>query len=408
MLKSKKTELRLLSLGDQIFFSVANFILTIILAKYYSDEAVAGYGIGLSIALILQNSLRSCYVVQNSVLAAPIFRKRAPKVLGQHLIMWSVILSIEFIVCLALLFLHPSPLYESMIFGTLICSLIYAQLDFDRIVLIKHDKVIDPFLASFAFALLIGALFFVIPRFDIPFEWTMGLIATYAGFKMIRLFFLVGAPDFFWGWRLMKRDMKKNLPASLLGVAGFSGYNHIPLMILSHVAAPIHAAVFVALRGLMQPIQVVIRSLDVIDKNIASGNGKTHAALRHTLFRQMIIYAGLSITSILGALLLGPLIIHIVYGEKYENFNFVLTGWAIIFSFLAVTYPLETVIVKLNRLTIYNTWRLLAGATGLLLAAILCPTMGVAGAMIACLSGWIVSMLSTIWVIRDVFYPSKE
>src|SRR4051812_2378090 len=95
LFKPGRLSMRALSLGDQLLFSAANFLLMLMLARYYSDVEVSGFGIGLSIALIVQGTQRTCYIVQNSVLSPGIFRRRSDKVLGQHLIVWAFIIAAE-------------------------------------------------------------------------------------------------------------------------------------------------------------------------------------------------------------------------------------------------------------------------------------------------------------------------
>lgn len=394
---------RLWSLLDQVFFSAANFLLVVCLARYYSDIEVAGYGIGLSIALMIQSTQRTCYVVQNAVLAPGIFRRRAKSVLGQHLVAWGWILALEILLAALLLAFLDGEYAYAIVLSTFVCSLIYAQLDFDRIALTKHDRMKDALYASVIFLILCGALFFLIPAWGISYTATMLLVGLYAVLKILRLIMIIGRPDFIIGARLARRATQKYLFSSLLGVVGYTGHSHGPLFILGSVAAASHAAAFVAMRGLMQPLMVIIRSLDVIDKNLVqSESGKSFAALKAVLLRQVAIYGALSAAAILGSWLLGEWVIHLVYGHRYDDFIPLLTGWAVIFSLLAITFPIETVVVKLDRLKRYNSLRLVAGAAGLLLAVILCPPMGAMGAVWASISGWAACVACAGWIIRDV------
>jgi O-antigen/teichoic acid export membrane protein len=405
---SGRMALRTLSLLDQVLFSAANFVLTLILARYYSDIEVAGYGIGLSIALLIQSTQRTCYVVQNSILSPGIFRNRATKVLGQHLIIWAFILAAEIAISSLLLWLYPDEYHLAILCSTIVCSLIYAQLDFDRIVLIKHEKVIDPFIASAAFLVMNAVLFYAIPKWHIGYLITMSLVGAYAILKIARLILLIGKPDFFWGWRLAMKDLRKYFGSSMLGVAGYAGHSHIPLFILGKVALPIQSAAFTLMRGLTQPLMVIVRSLDVIDKNVfQAGTLNTSQALRAMLFRQLTLYVLLSIGAILGSIFLGKPVLHLIYGEKYIGFSGLLVGWTFIVSMLALIAPVETIIAKLNRINQYNFLRILAGIAGTVLAVFLCKPMGAYGAMLACLGGWIVCLGSAIWLIRDVVFGKQ-
>lgn len=394
---------RLWSLLDQVFFSAANFVLVVCFARYYSDVEVSGYGIGLSIALIIQSTQRSCYVVQNAVLAPHIFRKRARAVLGLHLTAWAWILAVEFVFAAILWALNPGVYAHAIILSTLVCSLIYAQLDFDRIVLAKYGRTHDALAASVLFFVLAILLFFTIQPWHIDFSTTLLLVGGTAAFKIARLATIVGWPDLVLGSRLAKRAMRRYLVSSILGVAGYTGHSHGPLFILGYMAPASHSAAFVALRGLMQPLMVIVRSLDIIDKSLMqSENGKSLPVLREAMLKQMVVYALLSLCALLGSMLLGKFIVGLVYHERYEGFDHLLTGWAWIFSMLAITLPVETVIVKLGRINRYNHLRLLAGVVGMILAFMLCPQMGASGAIYASIGGWLVCVAVATWLIRDV------
>ncbi|MGE3714616.1 MAG: hypothetical protein AB7F82_08855 [Alphaproteobacteria bacterium] len=396
---------RIWSLLDQVCFSAANFILVVCFARYYSDIEVSGYGIGLSIALIIQSTQRNCYVVQNAVLAPVIFRRRARAVLGQHMVAWGWILAAELLVFAVLLLVIPGDYAHAIIFSTFVCSLIYAQLDFDRIALAKHDRILDAFYASLVFLALSGALFFLIPLWDIGFNVTMALVGGYALLKIARLVMIVGRPEFSIGRRLAGRAFRKYLASAVLGVVGYSGHSHGPLFILGSVAAPLHSAAFVAMRGLMQPLMVIIRSLDIIDKSLMQAQGdKVPAGLRHAMLRQLAAYAVLCLCAIAASALLGDYVISLVYQDRYSGFDQLLTGWAVMFSLMAITFPIETVIVKLGRLVLVIRRRLLAGAAGRGLAVWRCPLMGARGAIWACIGGTAVGVLCAAWIVRDVIF----
>jgi O-antigen/teichoic acid export membrane protein len=236
----------------------------------------------------------------------------------------------------------------------------------------------------------------------------MGLIGLYAIFKTIRLVFLTGRPDFITGSRLLRRDIRRHLTASVLGVAGFSGFSHIPLFILGAIAAPVHAAAFVAVRALVQPLGIVLRSLDVIDKNIfAAASVRTPDALRTMFWKQIFLYSLFAVGACMGILLFGRPFMGWLYGHLYDDYYGVLLGWTAIFAMMALTFPLETVIVKQGRLTLYNLWRLGAGAAGAVLSVTLIPFWGANGAILACLGGWIISVLSAFLLVRSTLSDGK-
>jgi O-antigen/teichoic acid export membrane protein len=405
---SQRFGLRAVSFLDQLLFSVGNFLLTLTFARYYSDTEVAGFGIALSVALMIQGAQRTWYIVQNSVLPPSLFCHRTAKTLGHHLIVMGLLLAVEGVIGGALLALFWSPLVLAAVCSVFTLTLIYAHLDFERIAFLKHKKYLDPLIASAAFFGLTGALFFAVPEWQIGFLTSLALVSFYAVLKIARLVFLTARPDFVRGWGMTRSSLRKHLGPALLGITGATGYTHVPLFVLNSVAAPIHGAAFTALRSLMQPLNIVIRSLDVIDKNVfQAGGGADLAALRKVFLRQFALYGGISAATILATPFLGEPLLHLLYGDKYGAFADTLIYWAVIFACMTVTLPIETVIVKRGLLKAYNLWRLAAGGVGAVLAVVLCAPFGLTGAVIAYMSGWVSSVLLALWIIRDVLFSAK-
>lgn len=401
-MRKKEMIIRAITLGDQLSFSVANFILSIIFARFYSEVELAAYVMGLSIALTIQGIQRNCYIVQNAILSPPVLRRRASAVIGQQIIIWVGLLAAQSFVTLAVFQITDNVFYHQIAVSTIICTLIYMALEFDRIMMIKHEQYLRAAGLSIAFFVLISALFFVVPMFDISFFVTMSVIALFMLVKMCILVVSVAAPNFFWGWRLVRRDFRRSFRSAFVGVAGYSGHNHIPLLVLGWSSAPpIQAAAFGAMRGLMQPLQIIARSLDLIDKNLFQKRVKEEGGILCVLKRQLVIYGMLSACVVAGTLLVGEYVIYFAYGEKYAGFSHILVGWAFIFSLLAITLPLETVLVKLGRLNKYNYYRIGAGIIGTLLSFALWEDYGAMGSVLACMAGWVVSVMCAVYLIYD-------
>ncbi|MCB1840087.1 MAG: hypothetical protein KDI61_07490 [Alphaproteobacteria bacterium] len=402
----KKYALNAVFLAEQVFFSGANFLLMVVLTRFYTETEVSSYGIGLSISLVMQGILRNCYMVQNSVLPPSIARNRASKVMGQHLIIWLGIAAVEAVLLLILLTTDTDSRKVSIMAATIVTTLIYGHLSFDRIMMIKHEKYLSPMVAAFIFALLVGSLFLLNwSGHNISFLEMMMTLILFALGKIIYSSTFVAKPDFFWGWRLTKNNMKKYFVSSTMGSLGYTGYNHIPLFVLGLLPSQVPAAVFTAMRGLTQPLQMLIRSMDVVDKNFFQTKAvMTEKDVRDKLFRQFTLYALFSAAFIIAAVFFGELIIHLAYGEKYARSVPVLIGFSIWALLMTISFPLETVIVRKGRLKKYNYQRLIAGAGGTIFAYFLCPSYGALGCIWASNIGSIIATLLTVWLIRDVIF----
>ena len=215
----------------------------------------------------------------------------------------------------------------------------------------------------------------------------------------MHLIYKTGVPDIQIGSRLAMTSLQKYFTSAVLGVLGYSGHYHAPLFILSSVAPAIHAAAFVAIRGLMQPLMVIIRSLDIVDKSQLQAG---HMALRVAIIGQLKIYVLLSCVAITVSLVVAEPLVHIVYDGRYDTYSSLLTGWAVIFAMFAIAFPLETAITRLGKLNQYNIWRLGAGAVGVVTAIILCPVMGAQGAILACIAGWVCCLGIACWLLKDL------
>lgn len=410
---SKRILLRALSVSDQAFFSASNFILMLLLARYYSDTDVAGFGIGLTVAIIVQGTLQNLYIAKHSVLLPSAFARRNKKILAQHLIVLVTIIAAEIITGLGFAFFSQVPLHthylQTITISMVVCTLLQGHLDFDRVALIKHDKYKLSFFASIVFLILNLALLFSAQYFNLGFFAIMFIMGGYAATKILLLLSLIGRPDFFWGWRLVKRSLQKNTIGTVACMAGSTGITHAPLFVLGISAPPLQSAAFVALRGLIQPLNIIVRSLDMVDKNAFQTSGViTKELMKKLLFKQLILYVGLSTCTITGTLVLGKFVLNLIYTDRYEDFFPVLVGWAFLFSTMTVCYPIETVLVRLSRLNLYNYLRIGAASISVGLSFLLCPLYGALGAIISCLVGWGISAGISVWLIRDVLFPQEQ
>jgi len=401
----KKTMIRLAALGDQVLFSGANFILTIILARFYSEVELAAYGIAITIALMISSIQQNTYVIQNAVLPPVIMRRRGAKVFGEQLIAWGLVFLIEVLCLGTICAIGDNSLYfKAIAVSTISCTLLYMQISLDRVLLIKHERFVDPLVTSALFLILIGGLFFAVPHYGLGFNFTMLLIGIFTVFKNIWIGCVIGKPDFFWGWRLLMRDSRRYFISASMGVAGSAGFINIPVFVLGYLSTPIQTAVFGAMRSLMQPVMVILRSLDVIDKNYFQQKGSSYAVMHKAVLKLLVIYGSLALSALLVMAIFSRLIVHLAYGEKYIEYSNLLAGWGAIFFFIAISNPIETVLVKLKRFKIYNYYRIPAGLLGICLSISLSGSMGAWGAVIACIAGWTVSVSVGLWLIRDVLF----
>lgn len=398
MSRKRKIFIRLITLGDQGMFAVGNFLLTILLTRYYNDIDLAAYGIAISIALVLQGVQKNSYLIQNAVLDSKIYRKRGKKILGEHMIAVFPIFFVLSVISAFIILFAPEAFFFHTIVATTVCFAIYAQLEFERYVFIKYERFIIPFITSFCFAgLVIGFLFF---HDSLSFYGVMVILWLFACLKTSVAFLIVGGLDLKGGLILLCSDFRRNSLGSLMGVIGSSGYTHGPVIALGLFSSPLHAAAFVAMRSLMQPIQIIMRSMDVIDKNFFRSkvtNGD--AGIIKVMKSQIIMYGLVSASIALVISVLGTVIINFLYDGEYIEFIYVLYGWAIISVFTSMTLPIESAIVVKKLLNKYNFIRLWIGISVVTLAIVIIAPYGAYAALALSGVALFIAMVAGVFIL---------
>ena len=406
-LSRRPAMIRLITLGDQCMFAAGNFLLTVLLTRFYTDIDLAAYGIALSIALVLQGVQKNTYVIQHSVMPPEEFRRRSNKIMAEHFIATQPLFILLTILSAFIVAGMPQTLETHTIIATTVCFAIYAQLEFERIVLIKYEKYLVPFLTSMAFLLMtIGFLFY---HAQITFYDLMLCLWIFAVLKTLLLIALVGLPDIRGGWEQMREDFQHNMKASVQGVIGASGYIHGPVLILGALAAPAQVAAYVAMRSLMQPTQIVMRSLDVIDKNFFhSKSAGTDDGIRRTMISQMMRYTLISAAMAMMICGFGNEIIQLLFAGKHQNFIYVLYGWGALSVFMAVVAPIESVLIIKNKLNKYNFIRLWIGIMTVLLCYPVAIAFGAHGIILISLAAGIAAVFAGYYIANQTQGDEKK
>src|SRR5690606_30683115 len=105
------------------------------------------------------------------------------------------------------------------------------------------------------------------------------------------------APALAAGWTRLRGDIARYGGWSAAASLTYTGYNHVPLLMLGALAAPISAAAFVAARSLMQPLQILLRGFDIADKSRFAelAHSPAGAAQRAMTIRLVAIYAAIGL-----------------------------------------------------------------------------------------------------------------
>ena len=389
---------RLASFLDQALISLGNFAITIALARIYIPEDFAGFGIGLAISLTLAGAYRTSFAVPNALLSESRFRRRARAIAAQHLL---VVISLSALALAAIAIawaFDPPPLVMASFLGFFATAPLYLSLESDRLLGFRVGGPLVPLAMSSLYLLLVGGVAAAGLWFGLPFPAAM-LALGFAGLvKVVLNCLLPGRPDLPHGINLLGHRLRHTVGWASVGTVASAGFIHAPLWILSALAAPIHAAAYTAMRTPLQPMQILIRSFDLVDKiAFARIDPNDRAArARHTL-RTYFVYLGIALVLASVATLAAAPLVHVLLGDEYLPFTPTLIAWAFNFVLIISMNPLETVVYEARQYRTYAYAQIAGGLLALALTAPLALTWQSTGAAIACICGLFIPYAWLLW-----------
>lgn len=402
--RSRMSVTRLAAVADQIVVSLTNFGLTIAIGRAFHAEEFASYGIGLSIGLMVQALQRHGITIPLMLQPAARVARRHRVVLGEQLLMLLMFLAIG-LVAIASAYLFGSGRFVRLItIASVVCLIVYVELEFSRAFLIKIGK---PWL------LLASAGWYAITCFvlatcaltqRIGYETLLIALGSAMLLHAVSLVLLTGAPAWRKGLRLLGMDVRRYGGWSAAATLTYTGYNHVPLLLLGALAAPIHAAAFVATRSLLQPLQIILRGLDIADKSMFSdaakrphGRGALHVALTLAALYAIV---GLAFCIVTG--LFAERLLTLAYGPNFMGFGTALLAWIPVYVLLSVSMPLESLVYARRDFLRYFQLRGVASLVAIAASLPLSVLYAETGAILACALGWLIAVSGTfIRLVRN-------
>jgi O-antigen/teichoic acid export membrane protein len=408
--RSRLSVARLAAIGDQVLVSLPTFGLTVAIGRSFAAEEFASYGIGLSIGLMVQ-------ALQRHTVTIPMMLGSTERAARRH----RAILSQQFLILLAVLAIGAAAIGGAHLVGasryghlivaaSVVCLIVYVELEFSRAFLIKSGRpwillASGGWYALIAMALAGGAL---AHRIDY-----VTLLIALGGAMILHALSLIavaGWPAWRKGWRLLSLDIRRYGGWSAAATLTYTGYNHIPLLLLGALAAPIHAAAFVATRSLLQPLQIILRGLDIADKSVFADVARKPYA-RETLVVTLTLaglYAlvGLAFCTLAG--LFADQLLAFAYGPKFSGFGNALLAWIPVYILLSLTMPLESLVYARRDFRPYFQLRGIASIVAIALSLPLLHFYAETGAILACAAGWLLAVTGTlVRVIRTTAQDSR-
>jgi O-antigen/teichoic acid export membrane protein len=390
--------------ADNLLFSVANFVFTISVARLYPESEFAALGVALAFVLAVQAMQKSLYIVRVSLMPAHTASRRRGAIIAEHLI---VVAGAVLFVCLVVTIgtlVGASEQFKLIGLATVVSYLIYFQADFDRAILLKLGSALRSALLSLSYLIAVAILAALARWRGLGFPGFMvGLIVFAIGKGIVVVALVSARPRWRAGRRLLVADWQRYGMPSLIGAASYAGFTHVPVMLLEALSGPLQVGVFVAMRTLMQPLMVIIRSLDAGDKNrFQDRSGGTLIGVRHVFWRTIAMYAAIGLLALLVLSIAPEQLIRIVYKGKFGGHADLLIGWCLFAIFLTLSMPIQSVVYLLHRQRRAMWWGMISSVTGLCIAVFTCGPLGARGAMLSTLCGAVLAVITGIWVIRDV------
>lgn len=342
----------LISFADQAIFSASNFALSIGLVRVFSETEFAGYGIALSIALFTQSVQRG-FNIQASLLDTQRFSAKAKDLLGGHIIILGVALLIPLLTYIFLQASGAPTLTADIAAATVACVAIYFQVDVNRIFLIKRGhqawSLVVSTILSAVYAVVIALGYLKAITFQ---EGMLGLAASFVVVSATVAWIGIW-PDLRRGWREIVRDLRTVMAWTTIGTLASGAYSHLPVFILGAIQAPIYTAGYVATRNLLQPLQVLIRGLDIADKHVFSARADRDDFRRGVVWPILRNVLASVSYAILVYALAEPLLTRI-YGQQFAAFTSALQFWILVFVVMAPILPLESMIYEKRNVRAYS------------------------------------------------------
>jgi len=400
-----------LLLTDNLLFSLANFVLSISLARNYAESDFAALGVALASTLAVQYLQKYLYIIRVSIMTPLAAKRFRGAIVAEHLIVLGVVVLFVCLVTAVGVIAGASEQFRLIGLTTIVCYLIYFQADFDRAFLLKLGSALFPALLSLSYLAAVTVLSVLAIWRGLSFQGFMVGLMIFAVLKGCIVVALVGSrPKWRSGRRLVAVDWRRYGIPSVVGAANYAGFTHVPVMLLEALSGPLEVGVLVAMRTLMQPLMVIIRSLDAGDKNrFQDHSGGTVAGVRRVFWRTIATYGGIGLLALLLLSVAPDLLIRLVYKAKFGGHPGILIEWCFYAILLTLTMPIQSVVYLLHRQRQLMWWGTVSAATGLIIALVACKPLGAQGAMLATLCGAGLSVIGGIWSIRDVVIsPTRE
>ncbi len=380
---------QLYSIAAQFLFSITSFVLTFVLAKHLNVELYSVFVVAISIGLIIEGLFRfMCIKPLNVDGSAEIYKKSWG---GVVIIGLLILVFVFFFGGIVAHFLGVSP--EQYLLAGLF-SVFYCSFSSWRIWLNKFFTSFHVMLLNVAYlgAILIwwlGVQFDIVPTFSVFYILFFIVVLMVGSFVIV----VARIPKEF---DLKFVYSKYSIPRVANGIFAsifYSGYNHLPLILLSYISEPASAGLFFIARTLTQPLMAILRGIEIIDQKkiallVCDG---THTGVRILMAKYIRKNILLCLCVTLVSFSVGIPFVGFYYAGQYEISYLIALPWMFYSLLVAISKPIESFAFVISLQRCITQGRGYATLVCVLSLFPLVKFFGVAGSVMAVCLGWFVA-----------------
>ena len=368
----------------------ANFALALAIVRAYPETTFAGYGTAISVVFILQAFARASLATPAAVKSDAWFVRRAGALLAIHLGLIAMLLALATSAAVAVALFVGAPLWWACAAATPALGLLFFGAEFERVALVKLGRQLTLLVTAVAAFAAMVALCGLALWGAIGFGAMMIGVGCVGAARIAVMAATIGRFDAAAGLRAARLGGPRFVHAGVTTLIGSVACSHAPVLILSILSTAQATAAFVAMRTLYQPMQLVFRSVALVDRTGFHGMLASQSGTIARLFRRFALRT-LALSALFAAVLalIGRDLVHHAFGGRFDGSVNVYYMWGLIMIMINLMSVTDTFISNARAEGAYGIAHVSGGAVAVAGALVLIPVHGAMGAAIAALLGWI-------------------
>lgn len=334
---------RSLLLGEQVLSSAFNFLVVVALSQK-SQLQVASFGLIYSFALVYAALVKNGAL--NLYLTSGVQSLRSLNAL----VMQVVLNKLNLVLLVGVLIFSWWEAGPAFVF----VFVYYALVDVYKTHLFATGRFRENLLSVLVLVVAFGAIYF------------SGGQAIYAfvvasGWLLVRYLMLLHRDN----TEVISLAPEKLSRDSFLMTLSYTSYSHGPLWLLYAIDATL-AAVFVQVRNIFQPAQILSRVVDIFEKKGSAAAVSYYANFKRVFLLNVCILSAVTI----GLALFGYFFFEFLYGVRPDSMALVFSLYALVCIGTFVSRPIETFFYGIKRLDILVRTRIIATCAFAVLASV--------------------------------------